>query len=158
MAGKVSFDTSELRTLAADMHAIPERFKRHVYPVVERGANNIKREIRANFEASTHFRPVARTVRYEMSMRSAFGTGSVEAEIGPMPRGSTGMVSRLGGVGFNEADFEATGGSDASTLAHIAIYGSPRGGGGTVADPVVALDNEAPNFERALGDLLEDVL
>ena len=138
MANKISFDTSELRALAADMSAIPDRMQRHVVPVVERGANNIKREITRNFEGSTHFGPIARTVRYEMRQTSFAGRGAVEAEIGPMSR--------------------SEGGSDASALAHIAIHGSPRGGGGTVADPIQALDAEAPKFEGALGDLLAEVL
>lgn len=135
---KVNVDTSELRTLSADMHAIPDRLQRHVAPVVARGANNIAREVRENFEASTHFSPVARTVRYEISTRSAFGTGSVEAEIGPMS--------------------SDRGGGDAAALAHIAIHGSPRGGGGNVKDPIVALENEAPRFQGALEDLVEDLL
>ena len=138
MANKITFDTSELRALAADMAAIPDRLQRHVVPVVERGANNIKREIARNFEGSPHFKPIARTVRYEMRQASFGGRGVVEAEIGPMSRGG--------------------GGGDASALAHIAIHGSPRGGGGTVADPVVALDNEAPNFEKYLTELAEDLL
>lgn len=154
MADKISFDTSELRALAADMRAIPDRLQRHVYPVVERAANNIKREITSNFQASKHFSPIARTVRYDISTRSAFGRGSVEAEIGPMPRGGG---NRRSGVTFNEADFTGASG-DASALAHIAIHGSPRGGGGSVADPQEALDNEAPKFEKHLGDLLEDLL
>lgn len=140
MAHKIAFDTSELRALAADMSAIPDRMQRHVVPVVERGANNIKREITRNFEDSTHFkRPIAHTVHYKLRQGAAGdGRAAVEAEIGPMSR--------------------SEGSSDGSALAHFAIHGSPRGGGGTVADPVVALDNEAPNFEKYLTELAEDLL
>lgn len=156
MTTRITMDTSELRALAADMRAVPEQLARHVYPVVERGALAVKEEIAANFEASTHFSSVARTVRYDITTQSAFGTGSIEAEIGPMPStGSTTLNDDREAA--NDADF-TTGGGDASALAHIAIHGSPRGGGGNVPDPVIALDHEAPKFEKALGDLLEDLL
>ena len=153
---RVSLDTSELRSLAADMREVPEQLARHVYPVVERGALAIKEEVKANFERSTHFAPVAETVRYDITTRSAFGTGSIEAEVGPMPAsGSTALNDDRSDS--NDPDF-TEGGGDASALAHIAIHGSPRGGGGNVADPLIALDHEAPKFQKALGDLLEDLL
>jgi hypothetical protein len=41
-------------------------------------------------------------------------------------------------------------------LANIAYFGTWKGGG-TVPDPVGALEAEAPNFEKALGDLVEEL-
>jgi len=153
---RITMDTSELRALSADMHAVPEQLARHVYPVVERGALAIKNEVAANFRASKHFYPVAKTVRYDISTRSAFGTGSIEAEIGPMPSGGSTTLNTER-ESANDADF-TNGSSNASALAHIAVHGSPRGGGGNVPDPVIALDRETPKFEKALGDLLEELL
>lgn len=46
----------------------------------------------------------------------------------------------------------------AGSLAHIAYFGGANGGGGTVRDPNEALQDEAPAFEKALGDAIEDVL
>lgn len=46
----------------------------------------------------------------------------------------------------------------AGNLANIAYFGGSNGGGGTVPDPEGALNAEAPKFEKALGDILEDLL
>lgn len=43
-------------------------------------------------------------------------------------------------------------GPDKGVLAGIAYFGSSRPGGGTVPDPKGALDAEAPNVERFIGD------
>lgn len=155
---KVNIDSSELRTLSADFRAIPPEMIRHTTPVVERGANNIKREIRANFQGSEHFSPVARSVRYNLSRRSAFGEGQVEAEIGPMPDGRPAPRADRK-FAANDPDFAFDRGKDdPSPLAHIAIHGTARGGGGSVEDPKKALENEAPKFAKALGDLAEELL
>lgn len=45
----------------------------------------------------------------------------------------------------------------AGALANVAYFGTSRGGG-TVADPVGALQAEIPRFEKALADLLGDML
>lgn len=155
---RVHIDTSEVRALAADMRAIPEQLNRHVRPIVERGANNIKREIRRNFDNSEHFSPVARTVRYEMHETSFGGDGVYEAEIGPMDsnRGGGRLLSDNQRASSEGRDFSS--GSTAAPLAHIAIHGTSRGGGGNVPDPILALENEAPRFEKALSDLVEDLL
>lgn len=153
---KINIDSSELRALGADMRMIPDRLQRHVVPIVERGASNIKREIRANFAGSTHFGQIAPTVRYDIHQTSFAGDGVTEADIGPMST-SGGSGRRLTGVNFNRSDFHAPG-PGAAPLAHIAIHGGARGGGGSVKDPREALDNEAPRFEKAMGDLAEELL
>ena len=48
--------------------------------------------------------------------------------------------------------------SGAGNLANIAYFGGVNGGGGTVPDPRGALEAEAPRFEKALTDLVGDIL
>ena len=45
----------------------------------------------------------------------------------------------------------------AGALANVAYFGTSRGGG-TVADPVGALQAEVPRFEKAIDDILGDML
>ena len=44
------------------------------------------------------------------------------------------------------------------SIANIAYFGGANGGGGTVPDPRGALDAEAPRFEKALTDLVGEIL
>ena len=48
--------------------------------------------------------------------------------------------------------------SGAGNLANIAYFGGANGGGGTVPDPRGALEAEAPRFEKALTDLVGEIL
>lgn len=132
---KFAFDTSELRALAADMSAVPARLNRHLFPVVKRGANNIRSDMRDAMAASKSFGEMERHITYDVERKP----GAIEAEIGP--KKTSGGASR--GLGFG---------------ANIAYFGTPRGGGGTVEDPQKALDREAPKFEQALGDAAEGLL
>ena len=121
---RISIDTSELRTLAADMRAVDGRLARHIVPVVSKGALNIKKQIQADFRASGNagFRYVAGTVSYDLET----STDAISAEIGPdKPSGA---------------------------LANIAVFGSSRGGG-TVPDPAKALEAEADGFAQHLAEL-----
>lgn len=127
-----SIDTSELRALAADMRQVDSRLVRWVRPVVEKGAVNIKNDLRAKMEESVHFAPVARGIDYEMKDRGFGDVGEYAAEIGPK-RGKPG------------------------SLANIAYFGGANGGG-TVEDPQAAADRELPNFEKALADLAADMV
>ena len=44
------------------------------------------------------------------------------------------------------------------SIANIAYFGGVNGGGGTVPDPRGALEAEAPRFEKALTDLVGEIL
>ena len=44
------------------------------------------------------------------------------------------------------------------SIANISYFGGANGGGGTVPDPQGALDAEAPRFEKALTDLVGEIL
>ena len=128
MGVTVSIDAAEVRTLSADMRMIDARLSRYVRPVVEKGANNIKTDMRDAASKSRHFK-FAPTIGYDVEVES----GHFEAKVGP----------ELGGAG---------------SLAGIAYFGGVRGGGGTVEDPQAALDREAPRFEKALADLAAELV
>lgn len=117
-------NVSELRQFSADLRALSNSYRTDARRVMERGANNIKRQLRRDAELSAHFSQIARAINYDVIDNS----DSIEIEVGPT-KGSPG------------------------SLANIAYFGGSRGGG-TVADPEVALMDEAPNLERHLADLL----
>ena len=125
--GSVSVDASEVRQLAEDMRRIDSRLSRHVRPVVERGAVQIKNDLQAQARKSRSFRGFAPGISYDMRTPG----GAYEAEIGPA-KGRPG------------------------SLANIAYFGTSRGGG-TVEDPSAALEREAPKFADALADLAAEL-
>ena len=129
--GGITIDTSEVRALAADMRQVDHRLTRHVVPVVERGAMNVREQLRAEAASSAHFR-MARHITYDMKY-AGFGAGGViEAEVGPEKAG-------------------------AGNLANIAYFGGANGGGGTVPDPQGAADSELPRFAKALADIAAEL-
>lgn len=130
MASGVSIDASEVRALAADMRAVDGRLTRWIRPALDRGAIQIRNQLRDEMRSSTHFKGAAGAISYDWIE----GSGDLEVEIGPS--------SEDGSPG---------------NLANIAYFGTSRGGG-TVPDPELALQAEAPKFEKALADLLEDLL
>lgn len=77
----ISVDTSEVRTLAADMRAVDSRMARHLTPVVKRGAQNIKDDHAAKVRQSSWFR-FAGQVSYDIL------DGGFTAEIGPRAEGA----------------------------------------------------------------------
>lgn len=125
----IEIDAREIREFSEDISRIPAVLARHAMPVVERGALNIRNQLREEMGASAHFAGVARSISYDLDL------DDLSAEIGP------------------SADPGSPG-----NLANIAYFGSSRGGGGTVPDPQEALDAEAPNFTEALADLIEELL
>jgi hypothetical protein len=127
-----TFDTSDLRDLAADLRQAPAKVQRGVGAVIFKGALNIKTQLVDEMSASRHFKGAASSIDFDMSHRGAFS--AIEAEIGPR-----------------------SGPGEPGALANIAYFGTSRGGG-TVPDPQRALDAEAPRVEKALADLLEDSL
>lgn len=129
------FDTSELRALAADLASAGSGMAAQVRPVVVKGAVQIKTQLRREMSRSKWFRHVGRTITFDVHDRTMFGASSIEAEIGAVTEGQV--------VG---------------DLAHLAYFGGAKGGGDTVPDPQNALDAETPRFERALLELLGDIV
>lgn len=126
----VTIDTSGLRGLASRLDGEPSRIAREVRASLVLGAVHIKGQMRAEMQASRHFRGVASSITFDL-IESPTG---LTAEIGP----------------------EATSGSPGN-LANIAHFGSSRGGG-TVPDPVGALNAEEPRFEAAVLAILARAL
>jgi len=69
-------DTHELDELADDLDEIPAEKRPQFRKVVERGANNIKRDLRADAAGHPTYRMFPLSITYDM-------TGEFEAEIGP---------------------------------------------------------------------------
>lgn len=127
MADGFTLDMSEVRTAIADMRAVDERLNSWVVESVERGAVNIKNQLRDEMGQSRHFRGAARGITYDMKFDGFGSAGVIRAEIGP----------EKGGPG---------------DLANIAYFGTSRGGG-TVRNPEYALADELPRFAKAMADV-----
>lgn len=143
--GGVTIDVSEVRALEVDMRAVDSRLVRHIIPVVEKGAANIKGDLRAEAFKSRHFGGMARSITYDMITSSGSG---IEAEIGPTKGkpGSIANIAYFGGSAWSGRKNPGRG------------WQSGPGGGGTVEDPRGALDREAPRFERALADIAAELV
>ncbi len=128
----VQFDASEFREFAARVEGAVQATEKQVEQVISRGALNIKNDLQREMRGSRHFKGVAPGITYDMRSAGGFGGGVIEAEIGP-EKGSPG------------------------SLANIAYFGSSRGGG-TVPDPIGALEREAPNVEKFLLDVMGRVI
>ncbi len=120
------FDLSELQRLGREFMAVDPR--EDLRKVVAKGALNVKTSMRAEMSRSAHFGQVARSITYETRETARF----TEAQVGPV-----------------------TGGKVLGDLAHIAYFGGAQGGGGTVRDPQVDADEEAPRMESAIASLID---
>lgn len=124
-----AIDASGFRMLAADFDHAGQRLAGEVRAVVVKGAVNIKKTMRDDMRRSKPFQYVAPDIDFDVNE----DRDSIEAEVGA-------VIGR--------------GKGHAGGLAHIAYFGAPKGGGGTVRDPQAALDEEAPGFNAALEALL----
>lgn len=131
----MAVDASELESFARDLGQIPARLVPKVSGVVAKGALNVKNQLRKEARGSSHFKQIAPTITYDLKKLSFAGDGVIEADIGP---------AREAGP--------------AASLAGIAYFGSSKPGGGTLPDPILALQAEEPGFIRALEDIVEGVL
>lgn len=124
----MSVDVSEVRAFAADVTRMPGELSRHLTPTLMRGGVQIKESMRSDLEASSN--GGIRAVGRTVSFDLNAGSGFMEVEVGPeKPDGA---------------------------LANIAYFGTSRGGGHT-RDPAERLEEEAERFEKALGDIVEEV-
>ena len=131
------FDASDFTALARDLDAAAATdLLGEVARSVKAEAGNVKTAMRADMEASRHFKQVAHVIDYDFD---AF-TSHVRAEIGPRTAGK--------GVG---------------DLAHIAYFGGSDGmgrgkGGATVPDPEMHLEPAAESIEEHVGRILDGLL
>ena len=121
---------SDFEKLAREFAEAGDGLIKEIGASVSKGALNVKKQIQADFRGSKHFKGV-QNIRYNRKQTA----DSIEAEIGPY------------------VDQEGFG-----SLVGVAIYGGSRGGGGTVPDPLVALQAEEPNFLKATDDILAKLL
>ena len=124
------FDVSELHALADELGGLPPKAARAAQATARKAAQNIKRDWQYDAAFSRHFR-LAPTISYDENVW--FGA-VYEAEIGPNRR------------------------YRAARLAGIAHFGGANGGGGTLQDPDNYVASEAPRFEKAMADIIDEVL
>ena len=122
-------DDHEIRAFAVDLRSAPQRVVDKIPAVIKKGAVEIKKQMVEEMGASFWFKGAKRSISFDIL------DGGFTAEIGP--------VSEPGQV--------------TGDLASVAYFGGYRGGG-TVPDPVGALNADAPRMEKALADLLGGVL
>lgn len=89
----ISIDTSELRTLAADLSEAPAEVARKAPAVVKRGAVNIKNDLRDKMAQSTYFQAAEHISFDELE-------GGMAAEIGPekVGAGNLAVIAYWGGA------------------------------------------------------------
>ena len=116
---------TDLDRLASDLASSPERVMREVKSVVSKGSLNIKNQLISEASGSRSFGQISRSIDYDLTVTG----NSVESEIGP------------------NKDKNAAAGLS------MAYYGQSRGGGGTLPDPLGALEAEEASFIAALENL-----
>lgn len=132
MSDGFSIDTSELDTLAADLDRHAGHVGTDVAAVVRRGALNVKRDAQAFATGISYAPHYPASIGYDIEGDGRYA--QIEAVIGPdkdKPQGALGNILEYGVPSQNT---------------------EPRRHLGP------ALDREAPNFEKALGDVVEKVL
>lgn len=134
-------DASDFDDFARELERVAPEVAKGVRPVVQKGALNVKQDWNDAFRESTHFKGIAGSVNYDTKI----SVDGVEAEIGP----DRGKFPGLAGKPKTRP---------AAPLAGIAHFGGARGGGGSIDDPQKFLDDEAPRFEKALNDLIDEAL
>lgn len=127
---KFSVDTSELDALAHDLGEVPGKVAKQAQAVVSRGALNVKNDWqeRAKRSAGTHGRHYPYSIGYDLH----YGLSGTSAEVGPDSSKKQGSMGR----GFEFGSINQP--------PHM--------------DFLAAAQAEAPRFEKALADLLEDIL
>lgn len=122
--------SDDLARLAADLASAPDRVFREVRQVVSKGSLNVKNQLKAEAMTSRSFGQINRAMGYDLNETD----NSVEGEIGPTKE------------------------RDKSAGLLMAYYGQSRGGGGTLPDPLLALQAEEPGFIAALENVAGVVL
>lgn len=121
---------SDFEKLAREFAQAGDGLIKELGSSVSKGALNVKKQIQQDFRGSRHFKGV-KDIRYNRKDAA----DSIEAEIGPY------------------VDSEGFG-----SLVGVAIHGGSRGGGGTVPDPIIALQAEEPRFLKAADDIIAKLL
>ena len=131
---RITVDTSDLRALSADLRGAPSALAPKVNAVIFKGALNIKRTMQEQMRASSHFKGAAVAIDFDM----IDGDDSVAAVIGPK-------------VGSGER------GGAAGIAYGTGVFGGARGGG-SVRDPMIDLEEEVPEVEKFLAEIMGGIL
>lgn len=127
---KIEMDARELTAFGNDLKRAVKHTEAELKPIIAKGALNIKKQLRKEMYGSDHFKGAGSSISYDIFV----GLGATWADIGP-----------------------SSDGGSPGNLANIAYFGTSRGGG-TVPDPLKALEAEYPNVERYLTKLVEGLL
>lgn len=122
--------SDDLETLASDLASSPARVMQEVRQVVSKGSLNIKQQLIREASGSRHFGQISKSIGYDLNIGSDFAEG----EIGP-----------------DKA-------RDSSAGLLMAYWGQSKGGGGSLPDPLGALEAEEPGFIAALENVAGVVL
>lgn len=114
-------DASELRQLARDFGQVSPKVVKKVQAIMPKTGLAMKKRMQADFRGSAHFKQVAQSVDYDVKVLGFGGDGVIQVEVGP-----------------NAAR------SSSAALAGIAYFGTSKGGGASVPDPIVAMRLEEP--------------
>ena len=127
----VDLDLSEVVTFAADLKGVPSELSRPAIPALKRFAQDVKTDMQNDFRSSSNggFQKIANVVRYDDITP---GAGGYETEVG---------VDK-GGAG---------------SLANLAVYGTPKGGGTHPRPDQIAVWHQ-PAYEKSLQDMAAEIL
>ncbi len=126
---RLEIEDHELKDFERDLHDLPKEIVRQGEAVVKKGALNIKKGWRRRWEGHPHIKHLPRAIGFDMDTTPE----RIHAEIGVdkhMPQGPLGHIIEFGVPGHN--------------------LPFPAG--------AFALDEEAPRFVKAVGDLGVKVL
>lgn len=128
-------DASELRQLARDFGQVSPKVVKKVQAIMPKTGLAMKKRMQADFRGSAHFKQVAQSVDYDVKVLGFGGDGVIQVEVGP-----------------NAAR------SSSAALAGIAYFGTSKGGGASVPDPIVPMRLEEPIFLGFLEMAVEGLL
>lgn len=131
----MSVDASDLDRLAHDFGLVPAKVAKKVKPIMAKTGLAMKGRMQKDLRGSPHFKSAAPSVDYDLTVSDVFGSGVIRVEVGPNAERHP-----------------------AAALAGIAYFGGARGGGGTVADPIVPMRQEEPILLGYLSMAMEDLL
>ncbi len=128
----MDIDAKELETLSHDLGKVGDKVLKEVEKSVFKGAMNVKKGMQDAFDNHTYFGN-KKGLKYSVDFDMNVTPNAIEAEIGPKH-----------------------GPGEPGNLANVAYFGTSRGGG--TVDFLGPVETEAPKFEKAIGDVLKNVL
>lgn len=144
----MDIDAKELQTLSQDLGRASSRVLPEVEKVVFKGAMNVKKGMQQALQESDWFKPLARSVDFDINVTP----NEVSAEVGPKHGpGESGNLANIAYFGSSVGVYRG------GPKWKQEVGRGPGKGGGTV-DFMRPLDEERPKFEKAIGDVLKNVL